>query len=149
MDFFENDKYHVPNTCPECGGDVVYKGIGEYQCEQCKAVIYDDYGKVRRYVEQHPGATITETGAATGVSHKVIRQLLREERLEIAPNSRSFLNCRGCGVMIRSGEFCPQCAAKQPKTEDPRLINLKKDMMGVGTNDVSIQEGAKRFTRDR
>lgn len=66
MDFFENDRYHVPNTCPECGGEMVYKGVGEYQCEQCKAVVYDDYGKVRLYVEQHPGATIADTEAATG-----------------------------------------------------------------------------------
>ena len=80
MDFFENDRYHVPNICAECGGEMVYKGVGEYQCEQCKAVVYDDYGKVRLYVEQHPGATISETEAATGVPHKVIRQLLREER---------------------------------------------------------------------
>ncbi len=147
MDFFENDKYHVPNICAECGGEMIYKGVGEYQCEQCKAVVYDDYGKVRLYVEQHPGATISDTEAATGVPHKVIRQLLREERLEVAPNSRSFLRCRACGIQIRSGDFCPQCAAKQPKTEDPRLNNLKKDMMGVGLNDASTQEGAKRFTR--
>ena len=79
MDFFENDKYHVPNICAECGGEMIYKGVGEYQCEQCKAVVYDDYGKVRLYVEQHPGATISDTEAATGVPHKVIRQLLRED----------------------------------------------------------------------
>ena len=150
MDFFDNDLYHVPNTCAECGGELVYKGVGEYRCEQCKAVVYDDYGKVRLYVEQQPGATIADTEAATGVPHKVIRQLLREERLEVATGSRTFLSCRSCGVQIRSGEFCPQCAAKQPpKSEDPRRRNMKKDMMGVGMNDFSGQEGAKRFTRDK
>ena len=150
MDFFDNDLYHVPNTCAECGGELVYKGVGEYRCEQCKAVVYDDYGKVRLYVEQHPGATIADTEAATGVPHKVIRQLLREERLEVATGSRTFLSCRSCGVQRRSGEFCPQCAAKQPpKSEDPRRRNMKKDMMGVGMNDFSGQEGAKRFTRDK
>ena len=150
MDFFDNDLYHVPNTCAECGGELVYKGVGEYRCEQCKAVVYDDYGKVRLYVEQHPGATIADTEAATGVPHKVIRQLLREERLEVATGSRTFLSCRSCGVQIRSGELCPQCAAKQPpKSEDPRRRNMKKDMMGVGMNDFSGQEGAKRFTRDK
>ena len=141
------EKYNVPRVCKECGGVMIFKGVGEYHCEDCGAVDYDDYGKVRLYVEQHPGATISDTEAATGVPHKVIRQLLREERLEVAPNSRSFLRCRACGIQIRSGDFCPQCAAKQPKTEDPRLNNLKKDMMGVGLNDASTQEGAKRFTR--
>ena len=91
MDFLEKDRYHVPHTCEECGGELVYKGVGEYRCEQCDAVVYDDYGKVRLYVEQHPGATISETEAGTGVPHKVIRQLLREERLEVAAGSRTFL----------------------------------------------------------
>lgn len=149
MDFLEKDRYHVPYTCEECGGQMIYKGVGEYHCENCDAVVYDDYGKVRMYVEQHPGATIADAEAGTGVPHKIIRQLLREERLEVAAGSRTFLSCRGCGAPIRSGEFCPQCAAKQPKTEDIRRTKIKKDMMGVAMNDTSGQQGAKRFTRDK
>ncbi|MDE7222652.1 MAG: flagellar protein [Acetatifactor sp.] len=151
MDFFEGEKFHVPHMCEKCGGGMIYKGVGEYHCERCDTVIYDDYGKVRLYVEQHPGATIAETEAGTGVPHKVIRQLLREERLEVSANSRTFLSCRACGIPIRSGEFCIQCAAKQPKkTEDPRRMNMKRDMMGVGMNDAGEQQqGAKRFTRDK
>lgn len=150
MDFFEGEKFHVPHVCEKCGGEMIYKGVGEYQCESCAAVTYDDYGKVRLYVEQHPGATIAEAEAGTGVPHKIIRRLLREERLEVAAGSRTFLSCRACGAPIRSGEFCPQCAAKQPKkTEDPRRVNMKKDMKGVGLNDISEQQGAKRFTRDK
>lgn len=151
MDFLEGEKFHVPQICEKCGGEMIYKGVGEYHCELCDAVSYDDYGKVRLYVEQHPGATIAETEVGTGVPHKVIRRLLREERLEVSANSRTFLSCRACGVPIRSGEFCPQCAAKQPKkSEDTRRMNLKKDMTVVGMNDASEQQqGAKRFTRDK
>lgn len=149
MDFFEKDRYHVPHICEICGGELTYRGVGEYQCESCGDVVYDDYGKVRLYVEQHPGATIAEAEAGTGVPHKVIRQLLREERLEVAAGSRTFLTCRACGASIRSGEFCPKCAAKQPaKTEDPRRRSIKNDMMGVAMNDTKGQQGAKRFTRD-
>lgn len=150
MDFFEGEKFHVPHVCEKCGGEMIYKGIGEYHCEVCDAVTYDDYGKVRLYVEQHPGATIAETEAGTGVPHKVIRRLLREERLEVASGSRTFLSCRACGAPIRSGEFCLQCAAKQSRrTEDSRRTGMKKDMMGVAMHDTSEQQGAKRFTRDK
>ena len=148
--FTINGEIKRPIICEKCGGILVYSGLGEYRSEECHTSEFDDYGKVRLYVEQHPGATIADTEAATGVPHKVIRQLLREERLEVATGSRTFLSCRSCGVQIRSGEFCPQCAAKQPpKSEDPRRRNMKKDMMGVGMNDFSGQEGAKRFTRDK
>lgn len=150
MDFFEGEKSHVPQICEKCGGAMIYKGVGEYHCEQCDAVSYDDYGKVRLFVEQHPGATIVDAEVGTGVPHKVIRRLLREDRLEVATGSRTFLSCRACGAPIRSGEFCPKCAAKQPKiAEDARRMNMKKDMKGVGMNDFSEQQGAKRFTRDK
>lgn len=148
MDFFEGDTYHVPHICEACGGELVYKGVGEYQCGQCGDVVYDDYGKVRLYVEQHPGATIGETEAATGVPHKVIRRLLREERMEVSADSRTFLVCRGCGVTIRSGDFCPKCALKHSAAKEERRSSVKRDMAGVGMNNTTGQQGAKRFTRD-
>ena len=44
MRFGEVD-YHRPIKCEKCGGIMVFKGVGEYQCEDCKFVAYDDYGK--------------------------------------------------------------------------------------------------------
>ena len=48
----EPDK--IPH-CKKCGGIMVFKGVGEYHCEDCNAVDYDDYGKVRLYIEEHDG----------------------------------------------------------------------------------------------
>ena len=45
------DMYHIPRVCTECGGVMIFKGVGEYHCEECGAVDYDDYGKVRGYIE--------------------------------------------------------------------------------------------------
>ena len=45
-----------PTFCTKCGGVMVYKGIGEYECEECGTLEYDDYGKVRNYLEEHRGA---------------------------------------------------------------------------------------------
>lgn len=30
------DMYHVPRVCKECGGVMVFKGVGEYHCERCE-----------------------------------------------------------------------------------------------------------------
>ena len=48
--------YNRPTYCEKCGGVMVFKGVGEYECEKCGALEYDDYGKVRNYIEKHMGA---------------------------------------------------------------------------------------------
>lgn len=72
---------HIPRICEECGGEYRYNGIGEYVCTKCGNLAYDDYGKVRNYLEIHPGATATEVEAGTGVTKMAIRRLLNEERI--------------------------------------------------------------------
>ena len=73
--------------CKECGGQLNYRGLGQYECEECKNIEYDDYGKVRAYLEEHPCALQGEVSKATGVPANRIRALLLEERIEIASGS--------------------------------------------------------------
>lgn len=51
-DTFEAANDHVPQRCKLCFGRMIFKGVGEYQCEECGYLDYDDYGKVRNYVEK-------------------------------------------------------------------------------------------------
>ena len=70
MDLFETNQYNAPKKCELCEGHMVFKGIGEYACEDCGVKAYDDYGKVRLYVESHRGANAAEIENQTGVSQK-------------------------------------------------------------------------------
>ena len=79
----EMDPYHRPSFCSKCGGVMVFGGVGEYHCEDCKNIEYDDFGKVRLFIEQNRGATAVQIEESTGVKQKTIRQMLRENRLEI------------------------------------------------------------------
>lgn len=47
------DEYHIPRACEKCGGVMIFKGVGEYHCEDCGEVAYDDYGKVRQIGRAH------------------------------------------------------------------------------------------------
>ena len=38
------DYYNIPRICQKCGGVMVFKGVGEYHCELCDFVDYDDAG---------------------------------------------------------------------------------------------------------
>lgn len=141
------DKYNIPRVCEKCGGVMVFKGVGEYQCENCGELAYDDYGKVRNYIEEHKGATAIQIEEAIGVSQKTIRLLLREGRLEVTEDSRMFLRCELCDKSIRSGRFCPECETKVHRSmEAKEREKAHKIMQGfsIGRRD---EEGQKRFTR--
>lgn len=142
------DDYHVPRVCVECGGVMIFKGVGEYHCEKCGMVAYDDYGKVRLYLEKKPGANAVEVEKETGVAQKTIRQMLKESRLQVAEGSQTFLRCEVCGKDIRSGRFCSECEKKVHHTleeQQRRLSNLSLQGFGMSS---SGEEGQKRFRRN-
>lgn len=142
------DGYNRPRNCKQCNGVMVFKGVGEYRCEDCNAVEYDDYGKVRLYIEKNKGATAWEVEKATGVSQRSIRQMLREERIAVAQDSKVFLKCELCNKPIRIGRFCPECEVKYHQNLETRLrAERNKDTVVVGMGQTG-ESGAKRFKRE-
>lgn len=136
---------HKPYSCKECDGELEYLGLGEYKCKKCNAVMYDDYGKVRNFLERNRGANLTETAMATGVTKNVIRTFLREEKIEIAPDSAVFLHCEACGTPIRSGMFCSACASRRSSmAQSTSTRQTQNNIQGFGkaSSDAS---GARRF----
>lgn len=140
---------HVPKVCTKCGGtDIEYRGVGEYRCVDCRNLMYDDFGVVRNYLEEHRGATASEVSHATGVTQDTIRQFLRDERLEIMAGSGVFMSCEICKAPIRSGKYCEQCARKVSMMQEAeKKANARKsNMQGFGKATTG-ESGAKRFTR--
>lgn len=148
------DKYNRPTICEDCGGAMSFVGVGEYVCEKCGYVAYDDYGLVRNYIEEHKGATTAEISAFTGVSQRTINDMLRDERFEITSDSKVFLKCKGCGKEIRSGLYCPVCEKLAEAAETRRILEKekaerKKNIQGVGVDKIpTTADGAKRFHRN-
>ena len=140
--------FNKPVFCSQCRGQMIYQGVGEYKCENCGALDYDDYGKVRNYIEQHPGARQNEVSEATGVSRGTIRQLLIEERIEVASNSAVFLHCAKCGKEIRSGMYCAECQLKAEKEEKAKAAKQHgRNITGGSANPENLSSGERRFMR--
>lgn len=74
-----------PVNCSKCGSFLKYQGLGEYRCEDCGYREYDNYGKVRAFLEKNPGASVVQVEAATKVPQKIVYQLVTEGKLEIRP----------------------------------------------------------------
>ena len=127
---------------------MIFKGVGEYACEDCHHLDYDDYGKARNYLESHPGANTAQISENTGVSQKSIRQMLKESRLEVAEDSRVFLRCEICGANIRSGSLCSKCEMSYNRgLEEKERMN--RSMSGYGLQKETLeQKGEKRFIRE-
>lgn len=144
------DNYSYPTFCKECGGVMVYKGIGEYQCEDCEELAYDDYGKVRNYLERHKGANVAEISECTGVSHKSIREMIKDNRFEIVNNRGGYLRCERCGVNINSGRYCKECEADYHRELEAEARQRRTSSIDGGSATGSRgDDGSKRFTRER
>lgn len=84
--FDEELQIKKPTECDKCGGTLSYNGLGEYKCDACGNTMFDDYGKVRDYVEHHAGARVQKISDETGVSVKIIKKMLMEERFNLVSN---------------------------------------------------------------
>ncbi len=95
--------------CPNCNVRMKYKYAGIYVCDSCGVEELNDFGKIKRYLDEHGPTNAIELSAHTGVSRSKIGEFLRLGRVEIPENSPVFIHCRGCGVAIRYGNYCLEC----------------------------------------
>ena len=65
--------------------------------------------EVKEYVREHRGVNINTVAEECDVEPGLIRQWLREERLELTEDSGIMLSCEACGALIRSGKYCEKC----------------------------------------
>lgn len=138
-----------PTLCQACGGVLVYHGVGEYICEECGGAEYDDYGKVRNYLEKHRGANVAEISDMTGVSHKAIRELIKEKRFDILDNRGGYLRCEECGENITTGRLCPKCEREyHQQVEHLARKERSRRLSGYGEG-RSADKGHRRYTRER
>ena len=96
-------------NCSICGGGLKQIRSGEYQCQKCGNYEYDDFGKVRKYLDENGPQPKEKIILDTGVTRAVVNMFLEEQRLEVAPHSEKALRCSICGKEIQSGIICSAC----------------------------------------
>lgn len=114
------------NICPLCNSTTQYIGAGEYQCILCKHIITSNYGKIRTFLETNGPSTILEIEQALGIKKEEIKYYLKDSRLEITVNSKTFLQCEICHADIRSGKICDKCATNKNLNNGYALSDIGK-----------------------
>lgn len=93
-------------NCAKCGRLFAYQGRN--LCRRCLEEEENEYMVVRKYVRDHPGATVFEVAEETGVEEEKILQFLRDGRLQ-SKGLTALLKCERCGQPINSGHYCDKC----------------------------------------
>lgn len=123
-------------NCRKCGRIFNYVA-GPFYCPRCRESMEADFQRVKEYVREHRGATITEVAEECEVEVHQIHQWLREERLELTEGSGIVLQCESCGTLIKSGRYCDKCkkeltmglrnAARPAVKEEPVQKKAERD----------------------
>lgn len=125
--------------CPRCKKKYIFLGTGNPTfCPECITKDREDYYKVREYIVDHPGVDMYKVNEATQVPIQKIMRYIREELIEIAPGSNSFLHCDMCGKIINTGYMCEDCKRKYGNKDTKRMsagINLD-GKMHTGSNNI-------------
>ncbi len=82
---------------------------GRHLCASCMKEEDEIFDRVKEYIRANPGCTIFSTSEACEVSETLIRQWLREERLEYKEQEGTGLYCERCGEPILTGRYCNKC----------------------------------------
>lgn len=96
--------------CRGCGKIFNYI-TGPQLCMNCKQKLESKFQQLKEFIRENPGVTVMEASEACDVEPGLIKQWLREERLQLDSKSPLMLNCENCGQPILSGRFCDRCKA--------------------------------------
>ena len=106
----------------------LFEAVGdEKEHPKCKLSYESAFKRVKEYLQEHPGTSLPILAEETGVDIPVIEQYLRQERIEVSPDSPVMLACNRCNAEISTGMYCDQCA----KTLTGELKKIKNEIIAT------------------
>ena len=81
-----------PTRCSVCGGPVTYRGRGTYECQDCKNIDLDDFGRIDQYLEANGPTSAPVISRALKIPIAKVRDLIAQGRLEPIPTGGRSLD---------------------------------------------------------
>ena len=122
-------------NCRKCGK--IYNHIGGVPiCPTCKDKEEEDFQRVKKYLYENPGASLTQVSTELEISVEMIKRFLKEGRLEIANDDGNLLlECENCGRSIKTGRYCPECERTIASTFKTAATQMKLDLESKNTEE--------------
>lgn len=95
-------------NCKRCGKMFNYI-VGDPICPECKAKLEEKFQEVKKFVQENKTAAMQEICDTCDVDSKLVKQWVREERLQFTESSQIKISCEMCGASIITGRFCDAC----------------------------------------
>ncbi|MEB3328833.1 MAG: hypothetical protein VKQ33_06335 [Candidatus Sericytochromatia bacterium] len=98
-------------NCPRCHR--MFRRLGDRKiCPGCQDQEEQAYAALCEWLQEHPGASVADASAATGVDEAMVLRLLRDGRVTLLELLRAEdqPTCRRCARPIAGGHMCPACA---------------------------------------
>ena len=118
-------------NCKRCNR--IYNYIGGAQiCPSCKDLDEIDFKRIKEYLYENSGASLSEVSTVLDISVEKIKGFLKDGRLEIVGNEGNMaLQCESCGTAIKTGRLCNECAK-----ELQREFKITARQMGKSISDA-------------
>ena len=130
-------------NCRKCGRIFNYV-VGPHICPACREALEADFQRVKEYIRENKGATISQVSEECNVEISQIHQWLKDERLELTEGSAITLQCETCGAPIMSGRYCDKCRHELAMGLNSVVHNARKPGSDEG-NKVSRDGDKMRF----
>lgn len=121
-------------NCKKCGKLFNYIG-GVSMCSECISEDEENYQKIKKYLYENPGASISQLSSDLDMTLETIKRFLRDGRLEIVgDNGIPVMHCERCSEPIKTGRFCDECSRDISK-EFSSIANKMKDKTAYSGKD--------------
>ena len=112
--------------CEKCGK--LFSSLrGETLCPACDAEDRAAKDKIKEYLRDNPKATLKQAAEATGAPADSVKRLSMEvisAKLNSNKKIDSVHPCANCGTMIKTGTYCPACAAELQKKAQQNVVEI-------------------------
>ena len=141
-------------VCSVCG-NMFEDVLDKYTlCPVCRTEEEKLLRKVKDYLWDNPGTTEKKLRELFDVSHNQIMEWLREERIEITPESDIILTCERCGSMIYTGKYCKDCSMRIKQTVNDIQKSMdppkeKKKLRTAAIDRLKLKDSKMRFVRKK
>ncbi|HHX61556.1 MAG TPA: hypothetical protein GX707_12730 [Epulopiscium sp.] len=114
-------------SCKRCKG-LFHHVVGPQLCQKCKKRDEEDFVKVKDYLYENPGASMTTVCDELEVTVRQIQQYLREGRLTVSKDSPIAIECERCNARILTGRYCDSCRASMTNQFSSTAKGMKKEI---------------------
>lgn len=114
-DILEQIEKNIPTRCEKCCERLYFKGGGRYVCPRCHRNYYDDFGLIKKYLDENGAAPAVDIAKETGVKLEVIDMLLENGSLELPAELKEAARCERCGALFPRGRYCKDCIEETGK----------------------------------